>query len=123
MKELKNTVRECCPKDCVYRSTFGSDTPYCNYIGVMEHSRGCEVRDCDKYTKGTKKRKNEWTSSEYEGFAAYDLEVDGKKIEKPGRRKDRKNKIKDTRFGRTSTYAEEQKQKTLALIPKIKTTL
>lgn len=119
MKREKTTVNDCCPKNCAYRCMLDSGIYYCNYIGITGHSRGCEVKDCDKMIKGKRKVK-QWTTDLYERTITHEVEVDGKIqkfIETPTRR------LKSDKFGKNSTYAEEQKKKTLASIPKIKTTL
>ena len=119
MKREKTTVNECCPKNCAYRCFLDSGVFYCNYIGITGHSRGCEVKDCDKMIKG-KRRVKAWTDNLTEHTITHEIEIDGKVqkvIETPTRR------LQGKKFGRVSTYAEEQTKKTLALVPKIKTTL
>ena len=92
---------------------------YCNYIGVTGHSRGCEVKDCDKMVKGTRKVK-QWTTQLYDYSLTHEIEVEGEIIEPDEKSRKR---LRSDKFGRKSTYAEEQTKKTLALVPKIKTTL
>lgn len=49
-----NEDRHAC-KTCRYRTTKVTEknnSIKCNYISIAKHSRGCEVRDCDKYEKG-----------------------------------------------------------------------
>lgn len=49
-----NEDRHAC-KTCRYRTTKVTEknnSMKCNYISIAKHSRGCEVRDCDKYEKG-----------------------------------------------------------------------
>ena len=119
MKREKTTVNDCCPKNCAYRCFLDSGVFYCNYIGITGHSRGCEVKDCDKMIKG-KRRVKAWTDNLTEHTITHEIEIDGKVqkvIETPTRR------LQGKKFGRVSTYAEEQTKKTLALVPKIKTTL
>ena len=51
------TVREhCTHEDCVYRRCLKNGLPYCDYIGVEKHSRGCDISNCDKYKPGRKTR-------------------------------------------------------------------
>lgn len=119
MKREKTTVNDCCPKSCAYRCMLDSGVFYCNYIGVTGHSRGCEVKDCDKMVKGTRKVK-QWTTQLYDYSLTHEIEVEGEIIEPD--KKSRK-RLRSDKFGRKSTYAEEQTKKTLALVPKIKTTL
>ena len=119
MKREKTTVNDCCPKNCAYRCFLDSGVFYCNYIGITGHSRGCEVKDCDKMIKG-KRRVKAWTDNLTEHTITHEIEIDGKVqkvVETPTRR------LQGKKFGRVSTYAEEQTKKTLALVPKIKTTL
>lgn len=49
-----NEDRHAC-KTCRYRTmkvTEKNNSMKCNYISIANHSRGCEVKDCDKYEKG-----------------------------------------------------------------------
>lgn len=49
-----NEDRHAC-KTCRYRTTKVTEknnSMKCNYISIAKHSRGCEVKDCDKYEKG-----------------------------------------------------------------------
>ena len=49
-----NKDRHAC-KTCRYRTTKVTEknnSMKCNYISIAKHSRGCEVKDCDKYEKG-----------------------------------------------------------------------
>ena len=119
MRREKTTVNDCCPKNCAYRCFLDSGVFYCNYIGVTGHSRGCEVKDCDKMVKGRRKVK-QWTTQLYDYSLTHEIEVEGE-VQKPDDRP--RKRLKAEKFGRKSTYAEEQTKKTLALVPKIKTTL
>jgi hypothetical protein len=50
------TVAKNCPhKDCMFRSQV-SGVPYCAYIAITRHPRGCSISDCDKYKKGKTRR-------------------------------------------------------------------
>ena len=49
-----NEDRHAC-KTCRYRTTKVTEknnSMKCNYISIAKHSRGCEVKDCDKYEEG-----------------------------------------------------------------------
>lgn len=53
---MVETVAEHCKhKDCMFRSLLSS-TPYCAYLAVTKHPRGCSISECDKYQKGKAKR-------------------------------------------------------------------
>lgn len=45
-KKNWNEDRHAC-KTCVYRSSSSKNN--CDYIVIMEHSRGCDVENCKRY--------------------------------------------------------------------------
>ena len=50
---------QCKHKDCIYKSgTRIMGTYPCEYMLITGFSRGCEAKDCNKYIKRKKSRKN-----------------------------------------------------------------
>lgn len=43
----------CKHDDCKYKGQLGENISYCNYIGHMHRSRGCDPASCDKYMPKT----------------------------------------------------------------------
>lgn len=51
-KKNWNQDRHGC-KTCVYRARGDKNDHRCDYILIMEHSRGCSVEDCNRYSEDT----------------------------------------------------------------------
>lgn len=53
---MVETVREHCKhKDCRYRGSING-VPWCMYLMVTDHVRGCDISSCDKYERGKRKK-------------------------------------------------------------------
>lgn len=53
-----NADRHKC-RTCKYRDDPAASRGGCNYLGIVGHSRGCRVEDCNVYEKGKKVTKKE----------------------------------------------------------------
>lgn len=52
-------------KTCIYRAPVNA-VNICDYILIMQHSRGCPVVDCDKYKKGNRVSCDKyWSNPDY----------------------------------------------------------
>lgn len=50
-----------CPMDCEYRKTFGGHWPYCDYLLMADHMRGCEPGPgCKRYVRRSKHKAPIW---------------------------------------------------------------